>query len=207
MALAAFTYACSNETEKAETTEVTEASGDMSSGMAISSSSLKWTGRKLGGEHFGTIQISKGELIVEGDQLTGGNFTIDMNTIKVEDLTDAGKNKDLTDHLFSEDFFNVANHPEATFTVTGVEALAAADEAGNTHTISGNLTIKGITQGIKFPAAVSMQDGSVTAKASFDIDRTLWDIKFKSGKFFPELGDKAIKDEISIALELTANKG
>lgn len=207
MALAAFTYACSNETEKAETTEVTEASGDMSSGMAISSSSLKWTGRKLGGEHFGTIQISKGELIVEGDQLTGGNFTIDMNTIKVEDLTDAGKNKDLTDHLFSEDFFNVANHPEATFTVTGVEALAAADEAGNTHTISGNLTIKGITQGIKFPAAVSMQDGNVTAKASFDIDRTLWDIKFKSGKFFPELGDKAIKDEISIALELTANKG
>lgn len=207
MAIAAFTYACSNETEKAETTEVTEASGDMSSGMAISSSSLKWTGRKLGGEHFGTIQISKGELIVEGDQLTGGNFTIDMNTIKVEDLTDAGKNKDLTDHLFSEDFFNVANHPEATFTVTGVEALAAADEAGNTHTISGNLTIKGITQGIKFPAAVSMQDGNVTAKASFDIDRTLWDIKFKSGKFFPELGDKAIKDEISIALELTANKG
>ncbi len=207
LALAAFTFACSNETEKAETTEVTEASGDVSQGIAISSSNLKWTGRKLGGEHFGTIQISKGDLIVEGDQLTGGNFTIDMSTIKVEDLTDPGKNKDLTDHLFSEDFFNVANHPEATFTITGVEALAAADEAGNTHTISGNLTIKGITQGIKFPAAISMQDGNVTAKAGFDIDRTLWDIKFKSGKFFPELGDKAIKDEISIDLELTANKG
>lgn len=207
MAFATIAFACSNETEKAETTEVTEASGDQNNGMAISSSNLKWTGRKLGGEHFGTIQISQGNLIVEGDQLTGGNFTIDMNTIKVEDLTDPGKNKDLTDHLFSEDFFNVANHPQATFTITGVEALAAADDAGNTHTISGNLTIKGITQGIKFPASVSMQNGVVNAKANFDIDRTLWDIKFKSGKFFPELGDKAIKDEISIALDLTANKG
>jgi len=207
MALAAFTFACSNETEKAETTEVTAASGDVNQGLSLSNSSLKWTGKKLGGEHFGTLQISKGELIVEGDQLTGGNFTIDMNTIKVEDLTDPDKNKDLTDHLFSEDFFNVANHPEATFAITGVEALAAADEAGNTHTISGNLTIKGITQGIKFPATVSIQDGNVTAKASFDIDRTLWDIKYRSGKFFPELGDKAIKDEIGISLELAANKG
>lgn len=207
MALAAVTFACSNEADKAETTAVAEASGDTGSALPISSSMLKWTGKKLTGEHFGTLTIREGGLSVAGDQLTGGNFTIDMNSIVVEDLTDPGKNKDLTDHLMSEDFFNVANHPEAKFEITGVEALAAADAAGNTHTISGNLTIKGITQGIKFPAAVAIQDGAVSAKANFNIDRTLWDIKYRSGKFFPEIGDKVISDEIGISLELTANKG
>ena len=209
LALASAAIACTNDNasqETAATTEVAEASGNESAGIALTSSSLKWTGKKLTGEHFGTIQISKGNLILEGDQLTGGDFTINMNTIVVEDLTDPDKNKDLTDHLFSDDFFSVANHPEATFTITGVEALATPDAAGNTHTISGNLTIKGITQGIRFPAMVSIDNAGVTAKANFNIDRTLWDIKFKSGKFFPELGDKAISDEIGIALALTAAK-
>ncbi len=208
-ALAAITMACSNDNasqETAATTEVAEASGNGDAGLAIASSKLKWTGKKLTGEHFGTIQISKGNLILEGNTLTGGSFTIDMKTIVVEDLTDPGKNKDLTDHLFSDDFFSVANHPEATFTITGVEALATPDAAGNTHTIAGNLTIKGITQGIRFPANVLIDDLGVTAKANFNIDRTLWDIKFKSGKFFPELGDKAISDEIGIALELSTAK-
>lgn len=204
LALAAITFACSNNADKAETTEVTEASGNVEAGMPLTSSKLKWTGKKLTGEHFGTVNIAAGNLIVENGQLTGGTFTMDMKSIVVEDLTDPDYNKDLTDHLNSPDFFDTANHPEAKFEITGVEALAAADAAGNTHTISGNLTIKGITNGIKFPATVTLTEGKAGAKATFAIDRTLWDIKFKSGKFFPELGDKAIADEIGIALELEA---
>jgi polyisoprenoid-binding protein YceI len=206
-AVAAFATACSNSTETAETTEVTTAvEAGEATVLALSESTVKWTGKKLTGEHFGKINISEGSLFVDGDQLSGGSFTIDMNTITVEDLTDAAQNKDLTDHLFSEDFFNVAQFNAANFEITGVEALAAADEAGNTHTISGNLTIKGITQGISFPAKVANNEAGINASAKFNIDRTLWDIKYKSGKFFPELGDKVISDEIGIELNLAATK-
>lgn len=206
-AVAAFATACSNSTETAETTEVTTAvEAGEATVLALSESTVKWTGKKLTGEHFGKINISEGSLFVDGDQLSGGSFTIDMNTITVEDLTDAAQNKDLTDHLFSEDFFNVAQFNAANFEITGVEALAAADEAGNTHTISGNLTIKGITQGISFPAKVDNNEAGINASAKFNIDRTLWDIKYKSGKFFPELGDKVISDEIGIELNLAATK-
>jgi polyisoprenoid-binding protein YceI len=192
-AVAAFATACSNSTETAETTEVTTAvEAGEATVLALSESTVKWTGKKLTGEHFGKINISEGSLFVDGDQLSGGSFTIDMNTITVEDLTDAAQNKDLTDHLFSEDFFNVAQFNAANFEIT--------------HTISGNLTIKGITQGISFPAKVANNEAGINASAKFNIDRTLWDIKYKSGKFFPELGDKVISDEIGIELNLAATK-
>lgn len=118
-AVAAFATACSNSTETAETTEVTTAvEAGEATVLALSESTVKWTGKKLTGEHFGKINISEGSLFVDGDQLSGGSFTIDMNTITVEDLTDAAQNKDLTDHLFSEDFFNVAQFNAANFEIT-----------------------------------------------------------------------------------------
>lgn len=169
-------------------------------------SKLNWTGTKLGGEHFGTLTISSGELFAENGSLTGGNFTIDMNSIVVEDLTDPGKNADLTDHLKSDDFFSVEKNPTASFQIKGIAALDSADGNGNTHTVSGTLTIKGIANDIQFPALVSIADNQVNTKAEFKIDRTLWDIRFKSGKFFPELGDKVISDEIGIRFDLTATK-
>ena len=206
-AVAALATACGNTTETAETTEVTTAlEAGESNVLTISESSLKWTGKKLTGEHYGKIQISEGSLFVDGDQLSGGSFTMAMNTIVVEDLEDPEYNKKLTDHLYSEDFFNVAQFNAANFEITGVEVLAAADEAGNTHTISGNLTIKGITQGIAFPAKVESNEAGIKASAKFDIDRTLWDIKYRSGKIFPEIGDKVIYDEIGIELNLAASK-
>lgn len=205
--VAAFATACENSANTAETTEVGSAveAGDANV-LTIAESTVKWTGKKLTGEHYGKINISEGQLFVDGDQLSGGSFTIDMNSITVEDLEDAEYNKKLTDHLYSEDFFNVAQFNAANFEITGVEALAAADAAGNTHTISGNLTIKGITKGISFPAKVENNEAGINASAKFDIDRTLWDIKYRSGKIFPEIGDKVIYDEIGIELNLAANK-
>ncbi|MFN3529968.1 MAG: YceI family protein [Bacteroidia bacterium] len=207
VAASIFAVSCSNSGNKAENTEVVDAiDAGESAVLPVNESKLKWTGKKLTGEHFGTIGITDGSLFFDGANLTGGNFVIDMTTIVVEDLEDEEYNKKLTDHLYSEDFFNVENHKEGRFEITGIEAMEMADEAGNTHLISGNLTIKGITNGIKFPARVSMNDDGVNATAKFDIDRTLWDIKYRSGKIFPDIGDKVIYDEIGIELELSANR-
>lgn len=199
---------CSNTEPTAESTAVTEAVAVEGATVytLAKNTPVKWLGKKLTGEHFGTISTTNGKLLVEEGALIGGEFTLDMNSIQVLDLTDPGKNADLTDHLKSDDFFASSAHPEGQFEITGVELLANPDEDGNTHLISGNLTLKGIKQGIRFPANIVLNDNEVVAKASFSIDRTLWDIKYRSGKFFPELGDKVINDEIGISLELTASK-
>jgi len=144
------------------------------------------------------------DLQADAGALKGGSFIMDMSSIKVEDLTDAKQNGDLVGHLKSPDFFAVDSHKVANFVITSVEALPAADAEGNTHSISGNLTIKGITNGIKFPAMVQMDAASVKANAKFDIDRTLWNIRYGSGKFFKGLGDKMINDNITLNINLQA---
>ena len=106
--VAASLLSACGEKKTEETTSIdanATASGDAY--QLAADSKLNWTGSKLGGEHFGTLTISSGELFAENGALTGGNFTIDMNSIVVEDLTDPGKNADLTDHLKSGDFFSV----------------------------------------------------------------------------------------------------
>lgn len=200
---------CNNSGTEAESTEVTAAVVDAGAeAYSINTNTpIKWLGKKLTGEHFGTIATTEGKLFVTDGALSGGQFKLDMNSITVLDLTDAAKNADLTDHLKSEDFFSVVNHPTGLFEITGVEALATPDEKGNTHLISGNLTLKGISQGIRFPAMIQMTDEKIQATADFNIDRTLWDIRYRSGKFFPEIGDKVIDDQIGITLNLEANKG
>jgi len=200
---------CNNSGTEAESTEVTAAVVDAGAeAYSINTNTpIKWLGKKLTGEHFGTIATTEGKLFVTAGALSGGQFKLDMNSITVLDLTDAAKNADLTDHLKSEDFFSVVNHPTGLFEITGVEALATPDEKGNTHLISGNLTLKGISQGIRFPAMIQMTEEKIQATADFNIDRTLWDIRYRSGKFFPELGDKVIDDQIGITLNLEANKG
>ncbi len=199
---------CSNSEPTAESTEVAEAvvNENASTYIIKANTPLKWLGKKLTGEHFGTIATSEGKLMVEGSNLVGGQIKLDMNSITVLDLTDPGKNADLTDHLKSADFFSVDKHPEGSFEITGVEQLSTPDAQGNTHMINGNLTIKGIVQGIRFPARVEITDDKVEAKANFNIDRTLWDIRYRSGKFFPELGDKVIDDQIGITLDFIATK-
>ncbi len=165
-------------------------------------SKLTWLGKKVTGEHTGTINIAEGSLTTKANKITGGSFAIDMASIKVTDVTNPGANEKLTGHLKSDDFFGSANHPKATFVITKVTP-GEKDQ----FTIKGNLTIKGITNEIEFPATVSQVGGDIVAKAKIVVDRTKYDIKYRSGNFFTDLGDKAIYDDFELNVELVANQG
>ncbi|AWL09549.1 YceI family protein [Aquirufa nivalisilvae] len=162
--------------------------------VSTKASSIVWNAKKVTGEHTGTIGISAGKLVVNKNQITGGNFTIDMKSIVCKDITDPEYNKKFVGHISSGDFFEIEKFPTAQFVITKV--------AGNQ--VSGNLTIKGITKAISFPAQIAVNNGKVSAKANITIDRTDYDIKFGSKKFFESIGDKAIFDDFSLAVTLVS---
>lgn len=202
--------ACGSETNTAETGDQADAAAASAASVEYAldgaASSLVWTGSKaVGDSHTGTIAISEGSLSVEGDAITAGSFVIDMTSIVDTDIEDPEYNAKLVGHLKSDDFFGVEAHPTATFEVTGIEAVTG--EEGVTHHVSGNFTLKGITNEIKIPANVSMTDGAINATANFAIDRSKWEVKFGSGSFFEDLGDKLINDDIALELTLVANAG
>lgn len=162
-------------------------------------STLIWTGRKVTGEHTGTIKIKEGNLDVNGDKLQGGSFVIDMSTIENDDLEGEYKGK-LEGHLKSDDFFGVANHPTAQFVITKAKA-----KKDGQYDITGDLTIKNITNEVTFPATVKVSNGQVTADAKIVVDRSKYDVRYGSGSFFDNLGDKTIYDEFDLEVSLVAN--
>ncbi|UTA69938.1 YceI family protein [Emticicia sp. 21SJ11W-3] len=165
-------------------------------------SSFNWIGKKITGEHNGTINIQSGSLAVDGDKLVGGDFVIDINSIKVVDLKDAEYNAKLTGHLKAPDFFDAAKYPTASFKIT-----KATPKGGANYDIAGNLTINGVTQAITFPATVSVdKKGSATATAKFEVDRTKFGSKYASKSFFDAIGDKAIHDNFLVDVKLVAAK-
>ena len=168
-------------------------------------STLHWTGKKVTGEHTGNVKISKGVLTVDGNKLVGGTFDIDMKSIVNTDLTDASYNAKLVGHLKDEDFFSVEKHPVATFKITKVEPMASAKAGEPNYTITGNLTIKGITNPVTFPATVKLTGNQAEAAAKFDIDRTKWDIKYGSG-LVGTAADKVIYDNFTIDMKVFAAK-
>lgn len=166
-----------------------------------SSTVIGWKGEKVTGEHTGTIQLANGSLTVDGGELKGGSFEIDMTSIKCTDLTDASTNQKLVGHLKSDDFFSVDKNPKAKFVIT-----KATKKSATKYTITGNLTIKGITKEVTFPAEVYISGTSVNATAKITIDRSQFDIRFGSGSFFDNLGDKMIYDNFYLDLRLIAKK-
>jgi polyisoprenoid-binding protein YceI len=164
-------------------------------------SSIEWVAGKVGGSHKGTIQLASGSLIFDGQKLKAGEFTADMTSIMITDLK-GNSNKSLLNHLKGEDFFSVAKNPNSTFKITNVAAVGA-----DRVNISGNLTIKGITNPITFPASIKVQKNNLVAVAKgVKIDRTKYDIKYRSKSFFGDIGDKAIDDEFELNLNLVAKK-
>jgi polyisoprenoid-binding protein YceI len=164
---------------------------------------LKWKGEKVTGFHVGTVKIKEGKLVKNGERYSG-EFVIDMTTIDNEDLQGEWKTK-LLNHLRSDDFFSVEKYPTATFKVTKTALYKPSKGENFTHKVSGDLTIKGITNKISFPAVIEATDKVLVAEASFSIDRTEWNIQFRSGSFFENLGDKLIYDDIKFDLQLVAN--
>lgn len=149
-------------------------------------------------EHAGYVKISKGELMMQKGKLVGGFVEVDMNTI--EDRNHESENG-LINHLKSADFFDIENFPTSFFTITDV----ASDSDGN-FKIEGNLTVKSITHVVKFPAKIDSQDGILSASGKLTIDRTKWDIRYRSGKFFENLADETISDSIEFELRIVAKK-
>ncbi len=166
-------------------------------------SQLTWTARKIGGEHTGTVNIAKGTLQVEGNKLLGGEFLMDMTSITDTDITNEMMNGKLTTHLKSEDFFSVEKNPTSTFAITKVAPVVGAKAGDANYTITGDLSIKGITKSVTFPAIVNIKDNMAEATATFDIDRTLWDIKYRAA-IIGTVADKVIEDHFTIALKVVS---
>jgi len=158
----------------------------------VEASKITWTGEKLTGSHEGTINLKDGYFEMEGGKLVGGEFTADMTSIDVTDLEGDSKNK-LQGHLNSDDFFGVKKHPTATFVIN-----TAAEKSSGVYGISGDLTIKGKTN----PIAFDLKMKGNTATTKLVIDRTKYDIRYGSGSFFDDLGDKTIYDEFTLDIML-----
>ncbi len=162
---------------------------------------INWKGYKVTGQHEGTLAIKSGDLKVENGKLIGGNFVIDMNSITCTDLQGEYGDK-LVGHLKSDDFFGVAKHPTAKFVITKVVSRGTP----GAYKVTGNLTIKETTKPVTFNTQLTEEAGKTVATADIKLDRSEYDIRFGSGSFFDNLGDKTIYDEFDLNVRLVANK-
>ncbi len=200
------TISCKEKAKEAETSEIEEVAESKVEAVTyiadIEASLIEWTGFKPGGSHNGTINLSTGTVSISDNSIESGSFEADMTSITVLDIpADKKGNADLVGHLKNNDFFDVENHSNATFEVTGIS------EAEGKTMLSGNLTIKGISQNITFPVSLTTAGDKMTLTSeAFTIDRTKWDIKYKSKSIFGDLGDKFINDDIELKVNITGNK-
>lgn len=165
--------------------------------MVEAGSTVTYSAEKIvGNSHTGTVTISNGFVTQTDGKIDGGEFVLDMSSI-----TDGGKSEMYLKHVMSADFFNVEMYPTAKLVVTNVNYTS-----DTTAEVTADLTIKDQTNEITFTVDLTETDSALMAKASFDIDRTRWGITYDSGSILAELGDKAIRDEITYDLDLTFNK-
>ncbi len=216
------------EAQVSEAQEVKKVSNEASTyGLALDQSEVEWYGFKPTGSHNGTFAIKNGDISVENGEIVGGEFTIDLAQIEVSDLEGEYETK-LVTHLKSPDFFDVENHPEAKFVITSVEAydentsadfgvsgkdVVVNDEEVNeftldspTHIITGNLTMRGNSLSISFPAKVSMENDAINAEAKFMIDRTKWGVSYREEATLAQRAkDELIYDTVHIEFEINAS--
>jgi len=162
--------------------------------IASTQSNIEWVGRKVTGSHNGTIAIKQGEFILNDGQLFAGAFVVDTTAIKILDIADPATNAQFAGHLASDDFFSSQKFPEANLEIITVK--------GN-H-VDGNLTIKGITNHIEFDTDITVNESLLTATAKIVIDRTKYDMKFRSGNFFMDLGDTLIYNDFELNVSVVA---
>lgn len=165
-------------------------------------SKLEWEGKKISGAHTGEVSLKKGSVELNEGELKGGEIQIDLTSITTTDLQGEWADK-LVGHLKSDDFFSADKHPTATFKIDSAKKVS-----GNKFKITGPLTIKGKTAPQTFEVSVKADGDKVTVNGDIAIDRTTYDIKYGSGKFFDpkSLGDKMINDKFTVKLNLVAIK-
>lgn len=187
------------EGDKALTTEGAEVTAAEGTAVALNTTASKiiWTGSKVSGSHTGAVALTSGSLTVKDGAITGGNFVANLGTITNTDMQGEFSDK-LVGHLKSPDFFDVAQFPEAKFEITSV---AEGTEAGKV-TISGNLSMRGVTKNITFPATVTeATETSVKATADFNVLREDW------GLVYTGMADDLISKEFNLKIELVAGVG
>ena len=178
--------------------------------ISLEKSVLNWEGKPLVGTgHTGTIQFKSGFIATnESGKITGGEFVLDMLTIKNTDIKEENSARDLETHLGSDDFFSVEKFPLASFTIiSALPSLLFPDQ--DLYMVKGMVTIKGISHAISFPAKIVRKNGILETTAKFSIDRTKWGIQYQSPSVLSTVQDGLISDEITINLQLifdTANR-
>lgn len=199
--LISFIVSCEKSSKKKIDTSLPKPTLSLSSGdyvMDNDNSSIKWTGRELSTKsHYGSLQMKNGSLTVNTDGTINGIIKIDMTTIDCEDLQGRSK-ASLERHLRSDDFFSVESHPIATLTFKSEGGIAA----GNKLAFNGDLEIKGISHPISFESELKSVDPKVSALVDMTFDRSKYNVRFRSGTFFQNLGDKLIYDDIEISVDI-----
>lgn len=156
-------------------------------------SQINWVGEKVTGKHTGTIDFKSGYLVLDKNALKGGSFTVDMTSIVVTDLAPGKGKEKLEGHLKDEDFFGTDK-----FETAALDFKKIASKGKDVYTVTADLTIKGITNPVTFDIALKGN----TASTKVMIDRTKFDIKYGSGSFFDNLGDKTINDQFELNVNL-----
>lgn len=216
-------FACTDAPDSydAKTTEARDTNKSQAGerwNVSTNDSKIEWIGTKVTGYHTGVVPIKSGEIFVNNGEVTGGKFAMDIANMSVlgPKGSDTTANKKLLGHLKSADFFDVAKHPEGSFELTGVsdyegdaikDTVDARQEEINeykvtnpTHMVSGNLTLKGVTKNIEFPARITVSGNTAEAIARFNIDRKQW------GIVYPGKPDDLIRDEIHLGIAIKASK-
>ena len=155
-------------------------------------SKIEWLGKKMTGQHNGTINFKGGTLIFKGKKVTGGSFVVDMNSLNTTDLEGDSRNN-LNGHLKADDFFGTEKYPTSKLVFKKV-----TDKGNGVFAVTADLTIKETTAPVNFELLVKGN----TATTSFKVDRTKYGIKYGSGSFFADLGNKAINDDFDLTVTM-----
>ena len=151
-------------------------------------SKIQWIGQKVTGEHSGQVKVAGGYIVVNDSKLSSGEILINMQSITVDDIENPGKNQSLVSHLKDGDFFNTEEFPTAKFIFNKFSG-----ENENTNVV-GNMTIRDKTVPTELTMNVVVNQDTSFASGTIKIDRTLFGIKYGSGSFFDNLGDRMILD-------------
>ena len=160
-------------------------------------SQVKWTGKKITKKHYGKIKVKKGDVVIDAGGLSSGEIVIDMRSMTCDDIENPKYNKKLLKHLKNDDFFKTDKYPESSLKIKTATKISA-----DKYKIAAEMTILGQTHPITFTLVIASKDKGYQAKGTVVINRTKWGIRYGSGSFFDNLGDRAILDDFDIEFEL-----